>query len=231
MEKILVVEDDHTIALGLGYSLEEAGYRVEICYNTSAAMRALEADEKPSLLLLDLSLPDGSGYDICARAKLLGDYPVIFLTARDEEISVVLGLDMGADDYITKPFRVRELLSRIKSVLRRYQREESGCSVFQIGPIRVNLQEAKVYKGEAPVDLTALEYRLLLTLIHNAGQVMTRNQLLENIWDVAGNFVNDNTLTVYMKRLRDKLEEDPSNPKLIQTVRGMGYRMGEAHDS
>lgn len=144
---------------------------------------------------------------------------------------MVLGLDMGADDYITKPFRVRELLSRIKSVLRRYQREESGCSVFQIGPIRVNLQEAKVYKGEAPVDLTALEYRLLLTLIHNAGQVMTRNQLLENIWDVAGNFVNDNTLTVYMKRLRDKLEEDPSNPKLIQTVRGMGYRMGEAHDS
>ena len=223
MEKILVVEDDHTIALGLGYSLEEAGYRVEICYNTSAAMRALEADEKPSLLLLDLSLPDGSGYDICARAKLLGDYPVIFLTARDEEISVVLGLDMGADDYITKPFRVRELLSRIKSVLRRYQREESGCSVFQIGPIRVNLQEAKVYKGEAPVDLTALEYRLLLTLIHNAGQVMTRNQLLENIWDVAGNFVNDNTLTVYMKRLRDKLEDTPSSPKYLKTVYGIGY--------
>ena len=144
---------------------------------------------------------------------------------------MVLGLDMGADDYITKPFRVRELLSRIKSVLRRYRREESGRSVFQIGPIRVNLQEAKVYRGDMPVDLTALEYRLLLTLMHNAGQVMTRNQLLESIWDVAGNFVNDNTLTVYMKRLRDKLEEDPSNPKLIQTVRGMGYRMGEAHDS
>ncbi len=231
MEKILVVEDDHTIALGLGYSLEEAGYRVEKCYTFSSAMQALEADEKPDLLLLDLSLPDGSGYDICARAKQMGDYPVIFLTARDEEVSVVLGLDMGADDYITKPFRVRELLSRIKSVLRRYRRDDPGHSIYQIGSIRVNFQEAKVYKGNVPVDLTALEYRLLLALIHHAGQVMTRNQLLESIWDVAGNFVNDNTLTVYMKRLRDKLEEDPSNPRLIQTVRGMGYRIGESHDS
>ena len=222
--KILVVEDDHTIALGLGYSLEEAGYRVEICYNTSAAMRALEAEEKPDLLLLDLSLPDGSGYDICARAKLLGDYPVIFLTARDEEVSVVLGLDMGADDYITKPFRIRELISRIRSVLRRCGRTETGA-VYIYGSVQVNTAQGKVYKDGRDVFLTALEYRLLLSLVNNEGRILSRSQLLESIWDVSGDFVNDNTLTVYIKRLREKIEDDPQNPAIIKTVRGLGYKI------
>ena len=167
---------------------------------------------------------DGSGYDICRRAKALGDTPVVFLTACDEEVSAVMGLDMGGDDYITKPFRVRELISRIKSVLRRYK-GDSNHSQFKLGDLRVNTSEARVWKQGEEVLLTALEYRLLLAFLNHPGQVLTRGQLLENIWDVAGDFVNDNTLTVYIKRLRDKLEQDPQDPQIIKTVRGVGYKL------
>ena len=227
--RILLVEDDKSIIMGLKYSLESEGFSVMVAENQAQALAALKR-ETYELLLLDVMLPDGSGYEVCRQAKAQADVPVIFLTACDEEVNVVMGLDMGADDYVTKPFRVRELLSRIRSVLRRSERT-SDPVVWQFGPLAIHPKRAYVTVNGQEVALTALEYRLLLTLAANAGRVLSRAQLLEGIWDVAGNFVNDNTLTVYMKRLRDKLEEDPSNPKLIQTVRGMGYRMGEAHDS
>lgn len=223
--KILLVEDDKTIALGLQYSLNEEGYEVKISTNVNTALEYIKKEEF-DLYLLDLSLPDGSGYDICSEIKKTCDKPVIFLTACDDEVNVVMGLEIGADDYITKPFRVRELMSRIKSVLRRYSKT-STRSVISVGDITINSLEAKVYKGEREVLLTALEYRLLLTFSNNIGQVLTRNQLLEEIWDIAGDFVNDNTLTVYIKRLREKLEDNPSSPSLIKTIRGLGYKVGD----
>ncbi len=226
MKKILLVEDDKTIVLGLRYSLEQEGFAVEVGYDAETAGTLAQAGAY-DLALLDLSLPDGSGYDICRLIKEKGDTPVIFLTACDDEVNVVMGLDMGADDYITKPFRIRELVSRIRTVLRRYGwTSEGGQNEIKLGPIAINPAQAKVYRNGAEIMLTALEYRLLLSLINNEGQVLTRNQLLEGIWDIGGEFVNDNTLTVYIKRLREKVEDDPQNPTLIQTVRGMGYKVG-----
>lgn len=225
--KLLVVEDDRTIALGLEYSLEQEGYAVTVCDTVKQALE-LSGQERFDLYLLDLTLPDGSGYDICKKIKAKGDIPVIFLTACDDEVNVVLGLDMGADDYIAKPFRIRELLSRIRSVLRRYH-SGPGSNLIELGNVQINTMQAKVTKNAKEVPLTAMEYKLLLTLINSQGKVLARNQLLEGIWDIAGDFVNDNTLTVYIKRLREKLEDDLQNPRIIQTVRGFGYRLGDGH--
>lgn len=222
MPAILLVEDDQTIVMGLQYSLEQEGFSVTAAGDVATALSVIGRGF--DLVLLDLTLPDGTGYEVCRRVKQQGDTPVIFLTACDDEGNVVMGLDMGADDYITKPFRIRELISRIRSVLRRYSRE-TAKTLFVSGEIRVNTAQARVSRGEREVLLTSVEYRLLLTLIHNAGQVLTRAQLLDGIWDIGGDFVNDNTLTVYIKRLRDKLEEDPSRPAFIRTVRGIGYRV------
>lgn len=222
--RILVVEDDVSIAMGIEYSLSQEGYEVKVCTSVAEGKVYIE-NEKIDLCLLDLTLPDGSGYELCKVAKNNRDIPVIFLTACDDEVNVVMGLDMGADDYVTKPFRIRELISRIKSVLRRHHKTDSTKSIFNYGSIRVNTLEAKVYKNHQEVQLTALEYRLLLTLITHEGQVLSRNQLIESIWDIVGDFVNDNTVTVYVKRLRDKLEDDPSRPTFITTVRGLGYKV------
>jgi len=225
--KILLVEDDKTIASGLEYSLQQDGYSTVLCYDVTSAKKMLsEGLEQLALCIFDLSLPDGSGYDLCRIVKQGSDLPVIFLTAIEDEVNVVMGLDMGADDYITKPFRVRELLSRIKSVLRRYHKQ-AQTNIIEIDQIRINVLEGKVYKQGNEITLTALEYRLLLIFANHVGQVLSRNQLLEQIWDVAGDFVNDNTLTVYIKRLREKLEDHPQNPTLIKTVRGLGYRIGD----
>ncbi|MEY8750096.1 response regulator transcription factor [Alkalicoccobacillus gibsonii] len=229
---ILVVEDDRAIAEGLSYSLKQEGYDVRLCENTKAAKQVIEQElESITLCLLDLTLPDGSGYELCQLVKGKADLPVIFLTAMDEEVNVVMGLDMGADDYITKPFRVRELTSRIKSVLRRYSKQTSSpqSNTLSIGPIEVHILEAKVYKRGQEIVLTALEYRLLMIFAAHPGQVLSRAQLLDRIWDVGGEFVNDNTLTVYIKRLREKLEDDPHQPEMIQTVRGLGYKAGDGH--
>lgn len=223
--KILVVEDDLSIAMGIEYSLEQEGYEVTVC-NSVAQGKAVIETETVDLCLLDLTLPDGSGYELCKVAKENRDIPVIFLTACDDEVNVVMGLDMGADDYVTKPFRIRELLSRIKSVLRRHNKSDNSKSIYIYDNIRINTLEAKVYKNNQEVQLTALEYRLLLTFISHEGQVLSRSQLLEGIWDIAGDFVNDNTVTVYIKRLREKLEENPQEPKFIITVRGRGYKVG-----
>ncbi|MFO1442107.1 response regulator transcription factor [Bacillus sp. Bva_UNVM-123] len=228
--KILLVEDDKTIASGLEYSLQQDGFETIICFNAESAKKVIsEQLGVIDLCLFDLSLPDGSGYDLCRLVKQQSDKPVIFLTALDDEVNVVMGLDMGADDYITKPFRIRELFSRIKSVLRRYHKQShtQTKTMIEIENIRINPLEGKVYKNGEEVLVTALEYRLLLIFANHIGQVLTRNQLLERIWDVAGDFVNDNTLTVYIKRLREKLEENPQQPTIIKTVRGMGYKVGD----
>ena len=223
MTRILLIEDDDTIARGLAYSLEQEGWAVTCLATLAEGRAALEAG-RFDLLLADVGLPDGSGYDLCAAAKSRG-IPVIFATARGDEGSVVLGLDLGADDYIVKPFRLRELASRIRAVLRRAAGD--GEHIARLGELTIDMQRAQVSRRGQPVALTALEYRLLLTFLAHPGQTLTRGQLLEGIWDVAGNFVNDNTLSVYIKRLREKLET-PGHP-LIATVRGIGYRL-EAGD-
>lgn len=219
--KLFILEDDAAIAMGLSYSLKNEGYDVTVAKSVKSAYEILNK-EVFSLYILDLTLPDGSGYDVCREIKKRGDLPVIFLTAYDDEVNVVMGLDLGADDYISKPFRIKELLARIKSVLRRYSKD-SPDGIVSVGTIKVNTNEAKIYKNGTEVILTAMEYRLLLIFINNRGKVLSRQSLLEDIWDVGGDFVNDNTLTVYIKRLRDKIEEDPAKPQIIKTVRGLGY--------
>lgn len=221
--KLLILEDDSTIGKGLEYSLTQEGYQAKLCPSIASAMAELTL-QPYDLYLLDLTLPDGSGYDVCKAVKERGNAPVIFLTAFDDEVNVIMGLEMGADDYISKPFRVRELLARIKTVLRRgTSGNESG--VIQIDDIVANTKEGRIYKKKELLFMTALEYRLFLSLLHNRGNVMSRSQLLESIWDVAGDFVNDNTLSVYIKRIREKVETDPNNPRIIKTVRGIGYKI------
>lgn len=218
---IFLLEDDSAIGIGLSYSLKNEGYSVTIAKTVKEALEIIR-NKTFTLYILDLTLPDGSGYDVCTQIKKQGDLPVIFLTAYDDEVNVIMGLELGADDYISKPFRVKELLARIKTVLRRYNKDTAD-GMINIGNIRINTNEAKVYKDSKEVILTAMEYRLLLIFINNRGIVLSRQKLLEDIWDVAGDFVNDNTLTVYIKRLRDKIEEDPASPNIIKTVRGLGY--------
>lgn len=217
---IFLLEDDEAIGIGLKYSLENEGYTVTIATSVKSAFEIINK-EKFALYILDLTLPDGSGYDVCKKIKSIGDFPVIFLTAYDDEVNVVMGLELGADDYISKPFRVKELIARIKSVLRRYNRESKG--IIKIGNILINTNKATVFKNGQEVILTAMEYKLFLILLNNRGNILSRNKLLEYIWDVEGDFVNDNTLTVYIKRLRDKIEDDPSAPMIIKTIRGLGY--------
>lgn len=218
---IFLLEDDDAIAMGLSYSLENEGYTVTVAKSVSQALEIINK-KNFSMYLLDLTLPDGSGYSVCKTIKEIGDFPVIFLTAYDDEVNVVMGFELGADDYITKPFRLKELLVRIKSVFRRYN-NDGGDGKIKVKDLVVNTNEAKVYKNGNEIVLTAMEYRLLLILLNNRGCVLSRTQLLENIWDVAGDFVEDNTLTVYIKRLRDKIEENPTEPKYIKTIRGLGY--------
>lgn len=218
---IFLLEDDEAIGIGLTYSLENEGYNVTLAKSVKEAEKIIDEKEF-SLYILDLTLPDGSGYDVCKRIKAKGDLPVIFLTAYDDEVNVIMGFELGADDYISKPFRVKELMLRIKSVMRRYSNETSD-GIIKINNLKINTNEAKVYKNNEEIILTAMEYRLLLILLSNRGKVLSRTALLENICDVAGDFVEDNTLTVYIKRLRDKIEEDPAKPEFIKTVRGLGY--------
>ena len=221
MTRILLVEDDDTITQGLRYALEQEGYALTTAATVADAKAALQAPQRFDLLLIDLGLPDGSGFEVCRFARSKGDAAVIFLTARDDEGNTVLGLDMGADDYVTKPFRIRELQSRIRAVLRR----RAGTAVTLLpGGVRVDTKKAEVTRDNQPVPLSALEYRLLLVFLAHPGQVLTRSQLLSEVFDEGGNFVNDNTLTVYIKRLRARLET-PGGPALIATVRGLGYRL------
>lgn len=219
--KLLLVEDDQGIVENLTAFLKEEDFEVEAVNGQKDAIRCLE-EKKYDLMLLDVSLADGNGFAVCAAAKAITDIPVIFLTASGDEYSVVTGLDMGADDYIAKPFRPRELVSRMKSVLRRCGKTNA---VFEIGKLSVDTVKGTVLKAGEEVFLSALEYRLLLMFVNHRGEVLSRNRLLEKIWDIAGEFVNDNTLTVYIKRLREKIEDDPQKPIYIKTIRGIGYRL------
>ena len=218
MERILLVEDDAQITASLSAFLQSEGFSVETATGETQARQLVE-QTAPGLLLVDVQLAEGSGFGVCAYARSRG-LPVIFLTASGDESSVVLGLDMGADDYIAKPFRPRELVSRIRSVLRRYGKEKT---LVPLGGVMVDTEEGRVTRDGRDVYLSALEYRLLLVFLGHRGKVLSRSQLLEEIWDAAGDFVNDNTLTVYIKRLREKIETDPADPQIIRTVRGIGY--------
>ena len=221
MTKILLVEDDKAIVANLTEYLNSEGYAVESVSGQTAALNLL-VDKKVDLVLLDVSLAEGNGFTTCKAIKAEYDIPVIFLTASGDEFSTVTGFDLGADDYIPKPFRPRELVSRIKNVLR--LTGNTGKTV-KLGDVVVDTEKGTAMKNNKDLFLSALEYRLLLVFINNRGIVLTRNQLLDAIWDVAGEYVNDNTLTVYIKRLREKIEDDPANPQIILTVRGIGYKV------
>lgn len=223
MSNILIVEDDLDIVKNLHILLQEEDFKVHSVTTRKAALEEI-AKNHYDLILLDLTLPDGNGYSVCTTIKRRTETPVIFLTAMDDEASIVTGFDLGADDYITKPFKPMELVSRVKNVLRRCGKSPA---VFKVGNLKIDTLKASVSKNGCEIVLSALEYRLLLVLLNHQGEVLSRNRLLEEIWDIAGDYVNDNTLTVYMKRLRDKLEDNPAVPTMIQTVRGLGYKLGE----
>ena len=225
MRKILLVEDSESIAKGLQFSLEQEGYSVEITDSSKYAKEQV-LKEKYDLIILDISLPDGNGFEVCEFIKKNTSIPVIFLTARDEETNVVLGFDIGADDYVIKPFRTRELISRINNVLRRYKTDTNvKDNIIKVKNISIDLDKMSVLKDDKEIVLTALEFKIVSLLFTNIGRIVTREQILDRIWDIAGNFVNDNTLTVYIKRIREKLEKNAQEPEIIKTVRGIGYKV------
>lgn len=220
MNRILLVEDDPGIVKSLTEFLNAEGFQVASASGQTAAIQLF--DREPfDLVLLDVSLAEGNGFATCASLKSRSTVPVIFLTASGDEGSTVAGLDIGADDYIAKPFRPRELVSRIRNSLRR----SGNRSIVRLGNVTVDTDKGVVSKNGAEIALSALEYKILLTFIANRGRMLSRAYLLDEVWDMAGDFVNDNTLTVYIKRLREKIEDDPGNPEIIKTIRGMGYRV------
>ena len=219
MTKILLVEDDETIAFGIESALKRKGYMCTSCASVGQAKDLFS--EGLQLILLDLNLPDGSGYDFCKWVKERADTPVIFLTVCDDVKDITRGLDMGADDYVTKPFHIAVLESRIAAVLRRTS--DDGGNVLSCGNIQLDREKMQVVLDGQSVDATALEYRLLEVLMENKGRTLPRNLILDKLWDTEGNFVNDNTLTVTVKRLRKKLMDT----EYIVTIRGIGYRMEE----
>lgn len=227
MKHIFLVEDDKAIAKNLVLLLRSEGFTVTHTPTRNEALAAL-AKNKFDLALIDISLPDGNGFTVCTEIKETQDVPVIFLTASGDEASVVTGLNMGADDYITKPFRPRELIARIGTALRKSGRSPS---TFEIHGLYIDMASGIVKKDGSEIFLSPLEYRLLLMFIRNPKSIITRSRLLDDLWDAAGEFVNDNTLTVYIKRLREKIENNPADPQIILTVRGTGYRLGECYAS
>ena len=224
MRNILMVEDDSTIAFAVKYAVEQESFNLDIASDLNQA-REIVSTKVYDLILLDVMLPDGNGYEFLKDLRKHDeDTPVIFLSACDEEVNIVMGLDIGADDYITKPFRVRELISRINAILRRKGKIQDNKKIIKFKNISIHTLEARVSKNDEEIILTSAEYKLLLILIQNKNVVLTRAQILEKLWDVTYDFVNDNTLSVYIKRLREKIEEDSSKPEYILTVRGVGYK-------
>ncbi len=223
MVKILLVEDDKGIVSNLTDFLMKEHYEVYNASGQTGALQMLE-NQRFDLVLLDISLSDGNGFSVCSAIKSNYDIPVIFLTASSDEYSTVTGFELGANDYISKPFRPRELVTRIKNILRL---TGGTGSIIRIKNLEIDTVKGTVHKCGKDLSLSALEYRLLLVFLNNRGIIMSRTQLLEAIWDIAGEFVNDNTLTVYIKRLREKIEDDPQNPAIIKTVRGLGYKIEE----
>lgn len=222
MQKILYVEDDLSLIDGLLYTLETSGYSVDNARTVKDAL-ALFRQDTYDLLLLDVTLPDGTGFDICKEVRATSTVPIIFLTASDQEISVVRGLDMGGDDYITKPFKLNELLSRIKALLRR-STQFSGTEVLEANGIKIDTMERLVWKNGELLELTLVEYKLLCLFLRNPNHLLSREMILDRMWDGNGNYVDDNTLSVYIRRLRSKIEENPNAPKYLLTERGFGYK-------
>jgi DNA-binding response OmpR family regulator len=225
MTNILLVEDDFALAMGIEYALRSEGFEIETAKSVKTAKDLLN-NKNYELILLDVMLPDGSGYDLCKDIRKKGQTPIIFLTACDEEANVVMGLDLGGDDYLTKPIRIRELISRINAVLRRKSStaKEAVKSLLISDDIKVDFLKYRVVKGDKEIILTAAEYKLLIAFMQNGQQVLSRNQIFDMLWDMQGEFVDDNTLSVYIRRLRDKLGDNIKEPKYIQTIRGLGYK-------
>ena len=230
MSKILLLEDDISLVDGLQYSLKKNGFEAEIVRTVSEAINSIENIGKYDLLILDVTLPDGTGFDVCEAVRRQGQQvPIIFLTASDEEVNIIRGLDSGGDDYITKPFRLGELCSRIRALLRRAGvSNANNTTVIECGDITVDLLGSRVLLNGKNLELTNAEYRLLCLLVRNVNRTVTRDIILSELWDEAGNFVDNNTLSVYVRRLREKVEADPSHPQHLITVRGFGYQWKEA---
>lgn len=223
MERILLLEDERSLAEGLSLAFAKQGFDVTVAGTIKEAIDRWH-EGTYSLLILDVTLPDGSGFDFCRIVRETSQVPLIFLTAADDEISVVRGLDMGGDDYISKPFKLGILMSRVNALLRRSKGQEQNDSKLQSGDIKVNLTTCQVYKGDVQITLTAAEYKLLCFFMQNPDAVLSKEMILERLWDCSGSFVDDNTLSVYIRRLRMKIEDDPDDPRLIVTVRRMGYK-------
>ncbi len=230
MSKILLLEDDISLVDGLKYSLKKNGFETEIVRTVSEALNSIENIGKYDLLILDVTLPDGTGFDVCEAVRRQGQQvPIIFLTASDEEVNIIRGLDSGGDDYITKPFRLGELCSRIRALLRRAGVSNAdNTTVIECGDITIDLLGSRALLNGKNLELTSAEYRLLCLLVRNVNRIVTREIILSELWDEAGNFVDNNTLSVYVRRLREKVEADPSHPQHLITVRGFGYQWKEA---
>ena len=229
MNKILLLEDDASLIDGLSYSLKKNDFDTTVARTVKEALDLLNELSKYDLLILDVTLPDGTGFEVCEKVREQNtQIPIIFLTASDEEVNVIRGLDSGGDDYITKPFKLGELCSRIRALLRRAGAVQNDPALIKCGEITIDLMGSRALLRGEPLDLTITEYRLLCLFVQNTNQILTRNSILERLWDSSGDFVDDNTLSVYVRRLREKIEKDPFHPEHLITVRGFGYQWKEA---
>lgn len=223
MKRILLVEDDLSLVNGLSFAVKKQGYLLDVAHTSSETNRLWE-NEKYDLVILDVSLPDGSGFDICRRIRQASKVPIMFLTAMDEEMDIIMGLDIGGDDYITKPFKLAVLMSRINALLRRSDNFNQADTELNSNGIQVNRLKGEVYKDNVPVELTASEYKLLCLFMENPDVVLSPEQILNRLWDCDENYIDNNSLTVYIRRLRTKIEDDPGSPRRVITVRRMGYK-------
>lgn len=223
MSKILLLEDDLSLVNGLAFAFQKQGYELDVA-QTIVEANTLWADGKYDLLVLDVSLPDGTGFEFCKKVRQVSKVPIIFLTASDEEMNIIMGLDIGGDDYITKPFKLGVLVSRINALLRRTKDFGSVGTELQSNGIKVLLLQGQAFKNGELLDLTATEYKLLCLFMKNPNMVLTKEQILDKLWDCEGNYIDSSTLTVYMRRLRMKIEDNPSEPQMLLTVRRMGYK-------
>lgn len=229
--RILLLEDDVSLIDGLEYTLKKNGFDVDFVRTVHEAMARLTEIDKYELLILDVTLPDGTGFEVCEKVRGCGNQiPIIFLTASDEEVSIIRGLDCGGDDYITKPFKLGELCSRIRALLRRAGLSGQEKTTITCGDIKIDLLGSRVLLKGKMLELTAAEYRLLCLLVRNANRIVTRELILDELWDSTGDYVDNNTLSVYVRRLREKIEADPSNPNHLLTVRGFGYQWKEVDE-
>lgn len=223
MSRILLLEDDLSLVNGLTFAFHKQGFELDVA-RTLMEANTFWADGKYDLLVLDVSLPDGTGFAFCKKIRQVSKVPIIFLTASDEEMNIIMGLDMGGDDYITKPFKLGVLISRINALLRRAKDFGSADTELQSNGIKVLLLQGEAFKNGGRLDLTAAEYKLLCLFMRNPNRVLTKEQILDKLWDCEGNYIDSSTLTVYIRRLRMKIEDNPSEPQMLLTVRRMGYK-------